>query len=316
MRFFLSRAEVEADRLRSRAETLRSRQVPDAFIEDLATRQESWLGFANGVVFLPVLLIAIYGWWRLLQFALVLPWLRLTRTDVLLGLSGPVYFVGVLGSLFAVIAIVGWLYCFAFRRPGPHPAASTAASLLRESASGSGAALTDWMYRSSARAAGDAATPEDFLLAFGLLQRRFWARVALFLSAAVATAMVWGANDYWLAGTTGLTRHRPFASLTLAWPDATGVTLGCEPGKGGSDLLVYDIGIGGETIDLGTSASPDQAIPIPRRVKVLADIDDELRHAATPRRFKTAPDPTCIARWSQLAGRDGPARVARLLQAH
>jgi hypothetical protein len=312
-------AEVDAETHAERVEILRDRGVPEAFVEDLATRKESWLGFAGGAVWLVPFGLIGWGWFTALSFMLAWPWQGVAAAAAqqgawLYGGVGALYWVGFLATLIAVILSVGWLWALSCMLAPAHPGASVAATQLRDSITQTqGAAFAEWLYRRSVRAARDAATPQAFLRAFGLHQAKMWGG-ALLATALVSAGGMWlGAQSYWLAGPDGVTRKGLLGSQIVAWKDATSGRTGCEPDDP-NGLLVYDVNFPAFSVDMGNSGSTVEGIGRGERIARLERVSAALRAAGVRSRHDRA-TAACVAFWAGEAGEDGDARLARLLRA-
>ncbi|MES2343522.1 MAG: hypothetical protein V4597_17775 [Pseudomonadota bacterium] len=310
------RLEAEAER----RDVLRSRGVPEAFVENLATRREGVLGFAGGIIFLIPLLAAIGMWWLVMNSAMRMPWRHVVqiasdRGAWLYSATGTLFWIGLIGSLFAVILVCGWLFSLPMLRVAPHPGPSSAASALRTPATGSGEFITDWIIRKSAIHARDAATPEDFLRTYARHQVRGWGVVALVVAGCCAAAIAAGSGTYWLAGPSGLERHDLFTQRSYAWTDATRVIVGCSE-TDSAHRLIYEVHTADWSVDLGSESNGADIIRSRDRLSSLERIDAILRSAKLPHelwrwRDRDPRDRACIAHWAKVAG--DPTRIDRLL---
>lgn len=293
-------------------------------MDDLATRRESWIGFAGGVVALVPLGLFGWAWWKAFEILLAWPWDAVAqaaeREGAWLhgGLSWP-YWVGLMLTPFVVLLLGGLLWTLAILRAPAHPRPSAAASVLRDATQGEGSAITQWLYRRSVRAARDAPTPQAFLKAFARDQVKVWS-CATAATAVVAIGMIsLGAQDYWLATPSGVVRHGIGGNRTYAWRDATLVKSSCERDKN-TGLLVYDVSFRGWTVALGTDGSTAEGVSRAAQIEGLERVDDALRSAGVPHerrrwRDKNPMHPECVGFWAHEAGEDGDKRLNRILAA-
>lgn len=320
MPFIRSAEERRRQAAAERRDVLRSRGVPEAFINKLATRREGVLGFAGGVIFLVPFLAAIGLWWLVFNRAMRVPWNHVVqiageRGAWLYSATGNLFWIGLIGSLFAVVFACGWLFSLPMLRVPPHPGPSSAASALRTPASGSADFIVDWSARRSALHARDAATADDFLRAFARHQVWAWGVVALVMVGFCAAAIAAGSGTYWLAGPAGLQRHDLLTDKSYAWSDATRVTVGCNE-TDSAHRLIYEVQMADWSVDLGGEADGADTIRARDRLDSLERIDAILRSAKVPYevwRWRNR-DPrarACLAHWARIAG--DPARIDRLL---
>ncbi len=310
------RRQAEAER----RDVLRSRGVPEAFINKLATRREGVLGFAGGVIFLVPLLAAIGLWWLVFNRAMRMPWNHVVqiageRGAWLYSATGTLFWIGLFGSLLAVIFACGWIFSLPMLRVPPHPGPSSAASALRTPATGSGDFIVDWSARKSAIHARDAATADDFLRAYARHQVRAWGLVAFVMTGCCAAAIAAGSVTYWLAGPAGLQRHDLFTDKSYSWSDATLVKVGCIE-TDFAHRLIYEIQLADWSVNLGSESDGADINRARDRLDSLERIDAILRSAKVPYelwRWRNR-DPrarACLAYWARVAG--DPVQIDRLL---
>lgn len=314
-----------ADTLILRRGVLRSRGVPRAFIEEIATRAESPLTFGRGlVVALPIVVLLSLGLLAVFARLFIAPVEAAARAASaqqawLFGMGNATTMISAITSLALMLSIVstaGWVVSFFYAPRKPYPGPCLAASVLREAREDEYGQTDDGgMTRLVARCA-DAKTADELLAKFARLKvrsRSVWA----FAIAGVYAIGLWALwTGYWIATPTGVVQHGLLGERFHAWPTATAIVTGCEQSDARSDLI-YDVEFGGWTAHLAriNFESPKGAALIDR----LSEIDKLMRSQATKRRLAVSKtgspvDPRCVATWERLAP-GGEAALMTLLGA-
>jgi hypothetical protein len=304
--------------LQQRRDILTARGVPEAFIENIATRRDYLISptiTALAFSFMGIGLGAGLASWLIDHFA---DWMWDYVTHAGLNVNARLFFysnIQQFSFIFLMIGIMGipsllWLYFN--RKVAPYPAPNETATSLREPANDQ---ISHWMLRYIQHEAQTAKTETEFLAGSskGSLIVVSWMTAGLFVIAGIIFAL--GHGHFWALYPDRLVAHDFGQEKVYRLEDVTTVTLGCNHTDDG-EYLIYKLHFAGGKFNLDDG---DLELTEAAFLDRLEQVNNDLRLKPNIKfeRWKWLKrDPLareCIGYWQEVGGADGKARIERLL---
>jgi len=313
----LSSQGSAAEGLELRREILRARLIPEAIIEKLATRRESFFNRKASVVLAfssivlatiaVVVIVSIYS--RALKtYIAVLE----NRPDTILFHYSEIQGFSVLALMLSVFVLPFWIINIFLIKPKPYPAPDSTASALRTM---SGLEKKEMAVRPIPKRLRESSLSEEaFIWTYNVRVFRFFTLMLVIPLCIGSLIFVLGKDYYWLLKSDVFSVHRFGSVKSYSLNDVKYVSVGCNEVKGQGDL-VYSLHFKDRALSLSEGGDNLKASQLFDRI---ATIDLKLRAKGT--RFvrwrwlvQNPMAPKCLEYWAEQAGQEGEEKVSKIL---